>query len=1235
MNCGMDDPLRVDYRQMIKKGPSKPQSYLQVEPLTHGHLNNLQYIEMVDRETAATKIQSLFRSYKERRFAEMAAKIRAFEEAKALAIQEVKTNLIAEFRTREASSGMGRMKWDAQVRLQQGKLRALGEVVSRADTVMIMMDEALRRATDEIEQRFREIQSKEEFGYFDIEVQGPVVDDPSKKRDILELFGLSHWFDNLEIEDQMRDIHTPRPDDSSDDGSDDDEVHNEQSALITLSSEEIIETLEGNYTYDPKKKGENKLQREFRHAMAFPSPEIQHLVARLRAIDSCFTVYKVMKFLSETPSKRLLMLMVENLNLERLAFELRNHFKLARNHTHIATVLKSICHSDLEFGILPEEIKRVQYACEGTLSRMVQFNIRNMVEDYNKRVESRLQSITTLLEDNEIIQEEISHNSLLERRFAKEYSHLQQEFMKLRREYHTLSLSIQEIERRRISLENLNVFRAGLDIVVEVQNDDRKNWMGRMTYALSINEDSEREKEVKYTELVGVCREFIDTASHDAMTIIREYYLPNMQKTIPIYEESDVEGRSSVCGRGIYGKKSFFEANNISYRVFCDHDGIFNGSDECSAKAANNERLFSLQYAACHVKSLHVPLVVTIDYHGFRVLAQSRAPTTKVSFNEKGEVNVSSGDLVHGVVNRGDMFLNRDKLLQSLLSQTARIFNLSDHNCKGFKDISGSNTNCSAEIKIYRGVDGDFYMQDFWVAFPPEVPECTPHFLRSSRDQSIYWRRLRPEFCRNFHSPLSPDACSTIVYHTFDQRSQYEAVHTANMHMINHVIPEFVDYLVQRNYTLQLSEGLGLNVSNELHVRGVSVRHIGLIRSKLWHELPGKVSLYNNERYIRCSHDVRNDVRHGDIVRLGELSFNVIETNKRKIEHDRIPIDRKYKGHPYQNVSAKSGTTANETNCESLRILFLTEMITRTIKHLIRGSLRQYAKRTKGISVIFLRTIVCEYLNIISGASDDTERVLQELVYHGIRERFGHAAVSVHEQFSLFSSLKFCIPYAIHRLMSMLNVRVSLLTLAEFHQRPLGFQFCVSDILEILPVIRHNMSALTSAEATLAAMKANTASENTYREQILTDSPLLFLQLYERKGSRVAENVGSLGESAQGAYSKGCELYLPGPIVGDSFSKSVGFKPDSKSFITVRFQEKLIPQDQTSHFTVELFAKCSTSKEIKRVAYLCGRFGLVVNRENFWVFHYIFGIHEGKYSICMRLYLMTSCSCNTCSSMRF
>ena len=84
---------------------------------------------------------------------------------------------------------MGKMKWDAQVRMKQAKLRTLGQIVSRSDTVMIMMEEAVSSAKDDIELRFRTLEEKEEFHNYKLDKQFVVENLAKGNIDVTQLFG--------------------------------------------------------------------------------------------------------------------------------------------------------------------------------------------------------------------------------------------------------------------------------------------------------------------------------------------------------------------------------------------------------------------------------------------------------------------------------------------------------------------------------------------------------------------------------------------------------------------------------------------------------------------------------------------------------------------------------------------------------------------------------------------------------------------------------------------------------------------------------------------------------------------------------------------------------------------------------------------------------------------------------------------------------------------------------------
>lgn len=415
-----------------------------------------------------------------------------------------------------------------------------------------------------MEAKFKELQARENVAasFLSSEGQELVVDDPSRERDIAELFGISHWTAPVDL--------------GNDEGSITDEAAIAEPSKVLLSPECVARSLEGRLAYDNGSKGEDILGRSLRFAMSFPAPEVEHFIARLRAIDSVFTVFKVTKFVSELPSKRLLLKMVNHLTAEQIASELQNHFKLARNHLHLADTFKMILASDLEMGLYPNEVFLIQQSCEVALQMFIYNLIRRRVVEASSRIDSRMQS-TEGMEEDFAIQDEIRNNDLLLAKFNREAENIASEMDRLRRNFQVVLLSLKELRLRESCWHNVGKYRRGDDFFVEANDDDRKDWMKRMRNALLVSEDSDHESRIKFAEISAVCKEFLEMATSDSMIIVQEYYLPNSRKTIPIADTQDVDGRSTVSGRGLRGKKLLFEAHNIQYRVCFDDDGIFNG----------------------------------------------------------------------------------------------------------------------------------------------------------------------------------------------------------------------------------------------------------------------------------------------------------------------------------------------------------------------------------------------------------------------------------------------------------------------------------------------------------------------------------------------------------------------------------------------------------------------------------------------------------------------------------
>ncbi|CAN0309460.1 unnamed protein product, partial [Ectocarpus sp. 12 AP-2014] len=152
---GDDDPLKPDYSRFLHS--EKKRSFSNAVSLRHGHLGNLSHWRDTVRIKAVTKIQNLFRGRLARQAAERMAKKQAFFCARAMAVEDTRQRIAAEIWKREAASGVGRLKWDAKVRMKQGKLRAAGENVDRQQVVEAIIEESVQAAQDGVMERFDEI----------------------------------------------------------------------------------------------------------------------------------------------------------------------------------------------------------------------------------------------------------------------------------------------------------------------------------------------------------------------------------------------------------------------------------------------------------------------------------------------------------------------------------------------------------------------------------------------------------------------------------------------------------------------------------------------------------------------------------------------------------------------------------------------------------------------------------------------------------------------------------------------------------------------------------------------------------------------------------------------------------------------------------------------------------------------------------------------------------------------
>jgi hypothetical protein len=1079
--------------------------------------------------------------------------------------------------------------------------------------------------------------------------------------------------------------------------------------------------------------------------MAIPEPSSDHLLARIRQLDKSTTLIKAAGLLAELPTKRLLMKYIKHLDLQSLSYELLVHFRIVRNADSIARTLKRILHSDLENGVLVNDLAALQDKTEGGIRAVALRDLNQLNSALREVVNRRLINTDPAVVQQENLVQELERADYSVNRYISQADELLSSINNLKERFRRAQLSVSEADRRRKSLyllreyvmthnltpDQIRLQRLERESVPAVSVEDRFAWSKRLQQALRLTDikalnaendgisksdddssvnskDKSKSKALmlisrkdplaggdtaenvdtsgpqndtdtllaKYSEIRNVCREFLDIVRTDAMIIISEHKQNKYRKTIPVYNEYTVQGRSKECGRGTVsdnnylihvendkkkdkdkegqtnahltpsitpnnGKYYTYLAHNIEYKVIEDYDGVFNGNDECAAKAiGGNERRCALEYFKAHIPGLNVPLMATVDYCGFRVIATAKQPTEVVQFTEDGEIRKISEELMHGVVKNGDNFINKGAKatsntfgsaarsekptttsssalspLQRLLKMFALKMNLSEHAVKGFNDIATSRTWASADLKVFKGFNDEFYLTSFYRSLPAEMTEFTAHLTRVPRDQSVFWRQLRPELLKHYEGhPVSPDAVSTIVSAVDDRDAQYDDSLLATKHLMNVLVPACINELIYRDYTVPLSEGLGLDLAAELHCRGVNIRHLGHMRAMLWRALPGFINFYFHENFVRTTKDHRLEVRIGDVLLIEGRTYtvqeNVAENNR--LTAKTIPLHKRYNGDSRNKIAARIGAAGSDKNNESLRTLFLAEMVARALKSIIRLQLRTYTAKEKIISLPFKVSLLAEYFNVVSGASSNANRVLMEAVYETVREKFGPYSILPSEQRNIQHDLTPCTLYIIKRLQTMLGVRLSLSCVSEFHERPQGFLFSSVDFVEVTPVVRHNIPLLAFSEAVLMSLQAQAAEKEVYLEQCLKDLPVALFKFSERAGARTAENISPiLGSKAtiaadknlvDGSYSHYCELEQPGPVQSDPFIRAVGFKLEAKAWCECKFHPSVVPISWSQHFTVEAFVLCTGGHNNTRTALMCGRYAIVASRDNHWTF---------------------------------
>lgn len=835
---GENDPLKTDYSKYLPKRRAKLLS--KVVPLDHGGYRNLLHYRMQVILRSAVKLQTMWRAKKGRQVARLAAEKQAFYHARGLALTDARRSVETEWAEKDAKPGhsVEKMKFEAKIRMKQVKLRTKGNAFSREQVVALMVEEAVQSAQKEVENRFREMEEElgyishdqalnvphAEVGYLKQEIAKGLVSqlvhakqEPVAVTPLLETIAV-----NEERARKKAELKKKKLKNAGDDGTNGaadvpetdsaidavEELHFTDSTSSVsrraLSQARKEQMVFGRFPADLYAHGCSKEEDALMMLLGVPYPALTKLQERLKRVCCRMTDFKMAEMLEELPSKRHMCEYVSafrrkdgSYDLEALERDLFEHFRMVRGSQELAEALVNIEMSDLEFGLSRVLVSDIQSGSQTALRTMVGLENSAIARDNASAIAKKLTRMgfkmiggaagdndderhsnsdekDTERGNNQTEEENPSRllvqkaRHTLEER-CKQAREAQARMVEAMKSWKDAEMSLLETERSQLEVRD----------AYPMLPVNRTKWAERPQFALRLSEASPQEIQVKYTEILQVCQDFIETATATALTLVREYHLPAHQKSVLPVGESVIDGRRDDMRSTTRSK---YEAHDILFKLCTDDYGRFEGSHELSAKFGGHEVRNSGMYVRelGLTENVLLPLQCVVDFQGYRVLCASKVPIEIITWGDSGDIQKRAKQLVHGSDNRGKTVVFQSKEVDKVLASAAARLNLSKHAVRGYQDLTSKVLHAPADLLGYINDKKQMVLLNFARAMPPEDPELIAgHLVQSTRGMSILWRQLRPELVAGFPTPLSSDALSCLTYCTPDWQKQALGVEEA------------------------------------------------------------------------------------------------------------------------------------------------------------------------------------------------------------------------------------------------------------------------------------------------------------------------------------------------------------------------------------------------------------------------------------------------------------------------